>query len=136
MKEYKWKPVTVKELRQLMARLKQLFHLRDWKLHLDTKTMPCPTMKLYLAEQGYDDENKPFYRTSGTSYCLPDRQEAYIWIPLALARDGEDGGEDASEILLHEMLHIFSAAYKEEEIRVMILSETLFPLLGEIACGQ
>ena len=133
MKEYKWEPITRKQLLRKMNHYKRLLHLRDWKLYLNTKSMPCKVMKLYQAEKGYDDANVPSYRNSGETFVREEAQEAYIWVSLALAKEANNGGENATEVLLHEMLHVFSAAYRDnEELRVRILSEVIFPLLGEI----
>ena len=130
MREFKWQPVTRKQLLRQVTKYKKLLHLRDWDIKLCTSSIPPREVKLYLAEQGYDNDTTPPYRVSGEVYPRPDMQTAYIWVPIVYSKDEDKGGTNASEALFHEMLHIFFAAYAhDEELRVRVLSEAVFPLL-------
>ena len=131
MKKFKWKPTTHKQLRKQMGVFKRMLHLRDWKFYLNTKNVPSREMKLHLAEKdGEDDDDSPDYMFSGRGYVMDGRQEAYIWVPLGTC---EADNEDPTEVLFHEISHIFYTAYHEnEELMVSILSEAVFPLIKEI----
>ena len=125
MDKHKWTPCTHNRLVALTKKYMPMLHLSDWTIHIDCNGVPRKEIKIYIAER----DEPPAYRTSGTTYCLPDQQEAFIWIPIDLAREDD---ECAQEILWHEMLHVFFAAYPDnEELRTRILAEVIYPRLKE-----
>ena len=112
-----------KQLHRKVKDYQNLFHLRDWTIHLNTGMVPCNEMKLWLAE----GEDLPAHKYSGMAYSLPDRQEAYVWVPVQSLI--ESGDESVEEVLCHEMLHVMFAAYPDnEELKVRILSPLVYDL--------
>ncbi len=124
MKEFKWMPCSHRTLVRLVKDYQNMLCLRDWEIRLETGVVPSRAMRISALEK----DDAPAYRYDGQTYALPDQQEAIIWIPLFAL---EEDNHSAQEVLLHEMLHVFHAAYPDnEELRVRILSNVVHGLKG------
>lgn len=116
VKEYQYQPTEPEEIEKATKFFQNQLNLRDWQIELEYEKRPS-----CIVGAGVE----------GGVYCYPNLDKAVIWLPL---RKLAKNNTNVIDVLIHEILHIFTYDKEFPEKLSECISYRLSGLLYEFYC--